>query len=199
MTDFDLVLFIQLGIRPYRKEHTMTEPMSITTMLVGAVVSGAVAATGQVAGAAIKDAYGAFKALIVRKLGAQADVENAIQQVEAKPKSEARRGMLAEELDAASAAQDAEIVAAAKELLRLLDEEGIQTGISYQATVSGSGAAAQDHSTAAGAGGVAMSGGRVGGDVVTGGRHTVFDQRHQQVQNQTNIAGDRKDGGTEDE
>ena len=56
----------------------------------------------------------------------------------------------------------------------------------FEATLIGDGAIAQDHSVAAGAGGVAVRG-DVGGDAVAGGKTVGVDQRWQQVQNQTNI------------
>jgi hypothetical protein len=62
----------------------------------------------------------------------------------------------------------------------------------WQGRVNGSGAVAQgDHATALGEGAVQV-GGDVGGDVVTGDKSTVFDQRGQQVGTQTNIAGNSK-------
>ncbi len=60
----------------------------------------------------------------------------------------------------------------------------------WRGQVSGSGAVAQgDHATALGERAVQVSD-DVGGDVVTGDRSTVFDQRGQRVGAQTNIAGD---------
>jgi hypothetical protein len=67
----------------------------------------------------------------------------------------------------------------------------------FEATLSGSGAIAQEHSVAAGAGGVAV-GGDVHGDVVTGSKVTLFDQRGQQVDRQTNVAGDWSGRGRPD-
>jgi hypothetical protein len=142
------------------------EPVSAT--ILAALVAGAVAATKDVAAAAIKDAYNGFKALVVRKLGPKADVENAIQQVEAKPDSQARQDMLAEELDAAGAEQDGELVAQAKALLALLETHGTKPAVSYHAELHGSGAIAQgEGATAAGEGGLAVSG-AVGGSIQTG-------------------------------
>jgi hypothetical protein len=68
-------------------------------------------------------------------------------------------------------------------------------------TLSGPGALAQDGSVAAGAGGVAV-GRDVQGDVVTGTKTTIFDQRGQTVGAQINVAGDyvaqRPTGGAGD-
>jgi len=68
----------------------------------------------------------------------------------------------------------------------------------FEATLTGSGAIAQNHSVAATTGGVAV-GGDVHGHIVTGGKSTAFDQRGQQVKRQTNIAGDWKRSNLPDE
>lgn len=72
----------------------------------------------------------------------------------------------------------------------------------FKARLVGSGAIAQGHSVAAGAGGVAV-GGDVHGDIVMGSKTTMFDQRGQSVQRQVNVAGDWKGpdvpDGTEEE
>ena len=60
----------------------------------------------------------------------------------------------------------------------------------FEAHLEGSGAIAQGAgATAVGEGGVVVQG-DVQGDVVTGSRHTVFDQRGQKVRRQINVAGD---------
>ena len=96
----------------------------ITTMIVGALAAGAVAGTTAVTTQAIKDAYAGLKGLIVSKLGGKADVEDAVAQLEKKPESAGRKATAEEELEAAGAANDAEIVAQAKALLDLLKESG---------------------------------------------------------------------------
>lgn len=144
----------------------MADPLSI---IVGALIAGAGAAAKDVAGKAVKDAYQGFKALVVRKFGGQADVEDALAGVEKKPDSEARQNVLKEELTTAGAAQDSELVRQAQALLELLKEDGLISDATYQATVTGSGAVAQDHSVAAGQGGVAVGGNVEGGINVGGG------------------------------
>jgi hypothetical protein len=63
----------------------------------------------------------------------------------------------------------------------------------YAARLEGSGALAQGAGAlAVGAGGVHV-GGNVGGDIVTGRKSTVFDQREQEVEAQQNVAGDYHD------
>ena len=73
------------------------------------------------------------------------------------------------------------------------DEGGGDLALSAEgrsvASVSGSGSIAQGGSQAAGQGGIAI-GGDVHGDVVTGSKTTLFDQRGQHVERQINVAGD---------
>lgn len=61
----------------------------------------------------------------------------------------------------------------------------------FESQLIGSGAIAQGQGRAAGERGVIVEG-NVQGDVVTGSKHTAFDQRGQQVGEQYNIAGDWK-------
>lgn len=138
------------------------EPM--TTTIVAALVAGAVAATQEVAGSVIVDAYTGLKALIARRLGGQPDLADALDKVEAKPDSQARRDVLQEELEAAGADRETEIVEQARALLALVKEQGGAPSVSYHAEVRGSGAVAQGPgAVAAGEGGVAVGGNAKGG------------------------------------
>lgn len=117
------------------------EPM---TMILTAIIAGATAATTQVASQTIQDVYASFKDLIIRKWGGKADIENAVHQVEGDPKSKGRQLMLQEELEKAatadpSAAQDQELLAKAKDLLKLLAAQGQATATTVYISQSGSG------------------------------------------------------------
>ncbi|MFN8465486.1 MAG: hypothetical protein U0X20_08045 [Caldilineaceae bacterium] len=135
--------------------------MNPVTLIVGALVAGAVAATKDVTAQAIKDAYAGLKSLIIQKY---AKASGAVQQLEEKPESEGRQAVAKEELVEAGAGMDEAIVTQAKALLDLLKEAGQLDRASYNANVSGSGAIAQGPgAVAAGQGGIA-----VGGDVQGG-------------------------------
>ena len=80
--------------------------------ITGAIV----AALGNLAEPAVKDAYAALKALITRKFGRNAEVTKAVETLEAKPDSAGRREMLAEEVAASRAANDSEVLRLAQAL-----------------------------------------------------------------------------------
>lgn len=141
--------------------------MDPITIIVTAVAAGAAAASKDVAAQAVKDAYAGLKALIARKFGDTADVEEAVQSVEKKPESEAREAVLKEELEGAGADQDSEVVKQAQALLELLEKHN-QLPAAYRATLYGSGAIAQgEGAVAAGERGVAI-GGDAQGPIITG-------------------------------
>jgi predicted phosphoribosyltransferase len=146
--------------------------MDPITMIVTALVAGAVAAGKDVAAQAVQDGYAGLKALIVRKFGEKGNVASALAGVEKKPDSETWQAGLKEELETAGAAQDAVVMTQARALLDLLKEHGPTPGASYHAELRGSGAIAQgEGAVAAGAGGVA-AGGNVHGGVHVSGKQT---------------------------
>jgi hypothetical protein len=100
----------------------MMDPIAL---IVNALVAGVVAAAKPTARQAVKDTYAAFKALIQRKFGDEGDVAAAVEQVEKKPDSAGRKGMLAEELGATGAGQDAEVLRAARDLLALVQPRSV--------------------------------------------------------------------------
>jgi hypothetical protein len=89
----------------------------IVTSIVSALAAGALAATTKVAGTAVEDAYKAVKTLIVRKIGG----ETAVRAVEEKPKSDAAKALLAEELQANAAVEDDALIAAIAKLQETID------------------------------------------------------------------------------
>jgi hypothetical protein len=84
----------------------------IIASIVSALAAGALASAKKVAGHAVEDAYNAVKALVVRKIGG----ETAVKAVEEKPKSDAAKALLAEELKASAAVEDDALLAAIAKL-----------------------------------------------------------------------------------
>lgn len=90
--------------------------------IVTALLGGLAASAGKVASKAVEDAYGGLKGLLLRKLGAQSDAADAIAKLEAKPDSDGRKATVAEELAAAKAADDHELLDAARRLQAALEQ-----------------------------------------------------------------------------
>lgn len=168
--------------------------MDPVALLVAALAAGATAAAKDLSTQAVKDGYAKLKTLIVDKFGHKADVGTALAQVEQKPDSENRKGVLREELQAAGAEKDDELLKQAQLLLELLEKHGIKTGVSYSASNTGSGAIAQGPgATAAGQGGIAI-GGSVTGDIISGNNNQVLGRRAGESANSgdVDVAGDVK-------
>lgn len=98
------------------REFTM-DPISL---IVAALVAGALAATKETAGTAVKDAYQGLKALIKQKFEDQGKEEDSdiLDKHEKKLDSEAFKALLKEELVNLGIDKDAVIVKAAQELLK---------------------------------------------------------------------------------
>ncbi|HLO33894.1 MAG TPA: hypothetical protein VK249_32405 [Anaerolineales bacterium] len=90
----------------------------ITTAIVAAIGAGAVSGATKVAEQAISDAYSKLKELIGKKFGAKSKVVKAVKELEANPQSEGRKGVLKEEVAAAKADQDQELLQLAQSLLK---------------------------------------------------------------------------------
>ena len=94
------------------------EPLAI---LLSAVTLGATAALSSTSEQAIKDAYAGLRALLVERFGHKGDTGAALAQLEAKPDSAGRTTTLTEELSAAGAAADRELIDRAAQLLALAE------------------------------------------------------------------------------
>jgi hypothetical protein len=93
--------------QPKRQEKQIMDP--ITTAII--------AAAADLSSTLVKDSYAGLKTLIVKKWGAKSPVADAVEAVEKKPDSEARRSVLQEELAAVKAHEQPEVAAAATQLL----------------------------------------------------------------------------------
>ncbi|MGX1887792.1 hypothetical protein [Streptomyces sp. NPDC055287] len=101
------------------------------TVIASAVALGASAGLAETAATAVKDAYAALKRLIGERYG-HVDVAP----VEGRPESEAKRASLEEDLAAAGAGDDTELLLAARELIRRVKSQepgaGLATGIDLE-------------------------------------------------------------------
>src|SRR5437868_226291 len=91
------------------------EPISAVALSL-ALGAGAIAGK-EVVSALVKDAYAAFKDLIKRRYP-----KVSVDQLEESPASKSRRAVVEEDLTAANAGQDAELVAAARTLIELIQQ-----------------------------------------------------------------------------
>lgn len=95
--------------------------MDPISAIAAALAAGATAALKDSATDAIKTAYRGLKDLVAAKFSSV-----NVGQLEAKPESEARRALVAEDLAEAGAVDDAELLAAAKTLLGHLAAQGAE-------------------------------------------------------------------------
>ncbi len=72
---------------------------------------------------AVKDCYEGLKGKLKKKFGEKSDLVEAVDKLEKKPDSEARKGMLQEEIEAAKAHKDTEIIQLAQVLLDKIKEQ----------------------------------------------------------------------------
>ena len=107
----------------------------ITAALVAAITAGAT----QVGKSAIVDSYNGIKALIKKKF-AKTELPAAIENLEKKPESKGRRGMVQEEVESAKADKDPEILSAFQALIDALKNtpEGQKVISKYNLNITGS-------------------------------------------------------------
>jgi hypothetical protein len=95
-------------------------PEIVTNAIVAALSAGTVAGAKDTAKSAIADGYQGLKSLIKKKFGDHSEASEAIDKLEAKPDSDGKKQVLAEELKAVNSASDPELVSAAESLLALI-------------------------------------------------------------------------------
>lgn len=109
----------------------------ITNAIVAAISAGAVVGVTKVGEQAIVSAYTKLKDLLKQKFGAKSEMVKSVKALEAKPDSAARIDVVAEEVIAAKADQDPELLQAAQALLEIIrtkpgETQLIQTAIGNQ-------------------------------------------------------------------
>ena len=132
--------------------------MDPITLLWTAIVSGATAAATQtLLDAPVRAAYAKLKALVMPKMDQLPDLVDALRQLDAKPDSKPRQGVLREELASAAQAHptlltDPDLLTAATHLLTLLSQAGHPTvtagerGVAIGGAVTNSQISTGDHS-----------------------------------------------------
>lgn len=97
----------------------MADP--VTAAVLAAISAMALTGGNEVAKRAVGDAYEALKGLLKRKLGGGEAVE-AVEKLEKSPDSAGRKQIVSEELAAAKVDDDAELVAAAEQVMMKVRE-----------------------------------------------------------------------------
>jgi hypothetical protein len=115
--------------------------------IIAAISRGAVTGASDTAKSAIADAYQGLKALITKKFGDHSDVAEAIDKLEAKPESGARRQSVLEELQAINSTSDPELVSAAQSLVKLI--RALPQGEKHIQVADGTGIAQADRGSTA--------------------------------------------------
>ncbi len=120
----------------------------VTTAIITAVAAGALSGVTDTVKDALPDAYHKLKDLIARKHGPQSEVVEAIARLEANPDSSGRRSFLEEEIVSASLEQDPEVLAAAQQILKLVQPQQNSKG-KYNIQITGNvqGQSIGDHNT----------------------------------------------------
>jgi hypothetical protein len=119
--------------------------MDPVTLIVTALAAGAASALQDGASAAVKDAYARLKVLVTKRFANRPKGELVLTEHQAAP--QIWEAPLAAELSAASAAGDADLVAAAQALMSLVDEAGARSGKYLVAVRDSQGVQVGDHNT----------------------------------------------------
>lgn len=119
----------------------------ISAAIVAALAAGAASGATDVAKSALVDGYNGIKDFIKKKWGGDSDVSKAVEQLQAKPDSDARKGMLVEEVKASKVADDPELTTMAQSLLSLI--KSMPDGEKHIQSATGTGIAQADRDSTA--------------------------------------------------
>jgi hypothetical protein len=115
------------------------------TMILTALAAGAALGVKDTASTAVKDAYRKLKAHLKKRLASRVEGELVLARFEEAP--EAWQGRLAADLVAVRASADADLMEAARELMKLTDADGQKEGKFNVQVLGGQGVQIGDHGT----------------------------------------------------
>ncbi|HEY6311963.1 MAG TPA: hypothetical protein VIY52_14320 [Streptosporangiaceae bacterium] len=95
----------------------------ISAAIIAAITAGLVKGAGDIAQKALVDGYQGLKSLLARRFGDRSDVVEAVEGLEARPDSAARRDLVVEEVQRSGAGSDEELLTAARDLLARIQED----------------------------------------------------------------------------
>ena len=96
--------------------------------IITALIAGATASVKGIASQVITDMYKAIKNKISEKFGKQNEALSALEKLENKPESDARKNVLAEELSDLDISKDNELIELSQQLIKAIESEtnGVQ-------------------------------------------------------------------------
>ncbi|MFL5591378.1 MAG: hypothetical protein ACJ797_06120 [Ktedonobacteraceae bacterium] len=95
----------------------------VTTAIVAALAAGAISAVTEAGKKTVADTYEALKSLLKKKFGHESELVKSVESLETRPDSTARKNLLQEEVIAAKADQDPDILQAAQALLNQISTQ----------------------------------------------------------------------------
>jgi hypothetical protein len=110
--------------------------MDPISLIVTAVAAGAIVGVRDTASQAVKDAYAGLKSLMRRRFAGNPEAEAALDRAEHQPGADQIRDQLAQQLRAAGAGDDVELITAAQAVLRHADQAGTRAG-KYDVRITG--------------------------------------------------------------
>jgi hypothetical protein len=119
--------------------------MDPVTLIVTALAAGATSVLQDDVKGAVKQAFTRLQALVKRRLGGRSSGEFVLAQHEQAP--DIYEKPLEAELNAVNAAADSDVIAAAQELMRLLDSQGTAAGKYTVSIRNSSGVQVGEHNT----------------------------------------------------
>jgi hypothetical protein len=105
----------------------------LSAAIIAAVMAGLAKGAGEVSQKVLVDGYGRLKALLARRFGDRSEVVQAVQGLEARPDSAARRDLVVEEVQRSGAGNDEELLTAARDLLARIQEDPARSASVQQA------------------------------------------------------------------
>jgi hypothetical protein len=108
----------------------------VTTAIIAALTAGATTGGTELVKKGVSDGYDRIKSLLKEKFGHNSEVVKKVTDLETKPDSEGRRATLQEEIAAAKADQDSDLVKAAQAILEELKAQ--PRGAQFIQTATGS-------------------------------------------------------------
>jgi hypothetical protein len=105
----------------------------LSAAIIAAVTAGLVKGAGDISQKILVDGYERLKALLARRFGDRSEVVQAVQGLEARPDSAARRDLVVEEVQHSGAGSDEELLTMARDLLSRIQEDPLHSASVQQA------------------------------------------------------------------